>query len=476
MYDVIIIGAGIIGNFIARELSKYELDILLMDKENDISNGATKANTAIIHAGFDALNGSKMAYFNVRGNPMFDQVCDELGVPFKRIGSLVLAFDDTDLKTLKVLYNRGLKSGVPKMEILNRDQVEKMEPNISHNVQGALYAKTAGIIGPWELAIALGENAIENGVELSLNTEALNIDKTSNGYNVFTNKGKTEGRIVINCAGIYADKLNNMVSHNKFRIIPKKGQYYLMDKTVGNIINTVIFQCPTEKGKGIVVTPTVHGNLIIGPDSEIIEEKEDTKTDSHRLKFVAKVASKSLPNIPFDKVITTFAGIRAEPETGDFIIGEPEDAPGFINVAGIKSPGLSASPAIAEYVVNMVGEINNGLVKKDNYNPNRKKIIRFNQLSNEEKNELIKIDPRYGKVICRCETITEGEIIDAIHRKAGATTVDGVKRRARPGSGRCQGGFCMPRVMEILAREQGKDIEEIVKDSLDSYILTGKTK
>ena len=475
MYDVVIVGAGIIGTFIARELSRYDLKILLLDKENDVSNGTTKANTAIIHAGFDAPYNSKMGYFNVRGNPMFDKICHELDVPFKRVGSLVLAFDEEDLRTLEKLYENGSKSGVTQMEILDGEEAQQIEANISKKVKGALYAKTAGIIGPWELAIALAENAMENGVDLRLNTEVMDVTRLNDGYSIVTNKGNIMSKILINCAGVHADKLNNMVSNNRFKIIPKKGQYFLLDKTVGNLVNKIIFQCPTDRGKGIVVTPTVHGNLIIGPDSEIIEEKEDTATESHRLKFIRQVAEKSVPNIPFDHVITTFAGVRAEPDTGDFIIEEAEDSPGFINVAGIKSPGLSASPAIAEYVVNLVKEIY-GSIKEKNFNPFRKRVIRFAKLSDEEKDELIKKDHHYGNIICRCETITEGEIIDAIHRKAGATTVDGVKRRARPGSGRCQGGFCLPRVMELLAREKNKNMEEILKDGLDSYILTGRTK
>ncbi|SDX38899.1 NAD(P)/FAD-dependent oxidoreductase [Tepidimicrobium xylanilyticum] len=476
MYDVVIVGAGITGTFIARELSRYELKILLIDKENDISNGTTKANTAIIHAGFDAPYNSKMGYFNVRGNPMFDKICKELDVPFKRIGSLVLAFNQEDLITIEKLFENGLKSKIPQMEILDGKQAKKIEPNISDDVKGALYARTAGIIGPWELAIALAENAMENGVELKLNTEVQDITKSNNGYKIVTNLGNIITKIIVNCAGIYADKLNNMVSDKKLNIIPKKGQYYLLDKMAGNLVNKVIFQCPTEKGKGVVVTPTVHGNLIVGPDSEIIEEREDTRTETLRLKYIKEVATRSVPNIPFEQVITTFAGVRAEPDTGDFIIEEVEDSPGFINVAGIKSPGLSASPAIAEYVVNLVGNIYGGLNESKNFNPYRKKVIRFAELSDEEKDRLIKENPKYGNIICRCETVTEGEILDAIHRKAGARTVDGIKRRARPGSGRCQGGFCLPRVMEILAREMNEEIEKTLKDGLGSYILTGKTK
>ncbi|HLR35603.1 MAG TPA: NAD(P)/FAD-dependent oxidoreductase [Tissierellales bacterium] len=474
MYDVTIIGAGITGTFIARELSRYNLDILLLDKENDVSNGTTKANTALIHAGYDNKPGTKMAYFNVKGNPMFDKVCEELDVPFERIGSLVLGFNDEDMETIEELYERGIKNGVPHMEILNKDQIKDIEPNINPQVIGGLYAKTAGIIGPWELAIALAENAEENGTELLLNTEVLDIKKEDAYYKLITNQGDFHSKYVINCAGLYANKINNLVSKHKITITPKRGQYYLLDKDAKDIVNSILFQCPTKLGKGVVVAPTVHENVIIGPDNEVLENKDSTNTTGERLEYVRQTASKSLEEIPFNKSITNFAGIRADAK--DFIIGQAEDAKGFINVAGIKSPGLSSAPAIAEYVVEIIKDISGGLTEKENFNPRRRKVIRFVELDDDEKAALIEKDPRYGRIICRCENITEGEIVDAIHRKAGARTVDGVKRRARPGSGRCQGGFCMPRVMEILARELDNDILDVVKDGKDSKILTGVTK
>ena len=476
MYDITIIGAGIIGTFIARELSRYKINILLIDKENDISNGTTKANTALIHAGYDSRTDTNMAYFNVKGNPMFDKVCEELDVPFKRIGSLVLAFNDDDSKSIEELYSRGLANGVPGLKILNKIQVNKLEANIGEDVVSALYAKTAGIIGPWELAIALAENAIDNGVELQLNRHVLSIEKIHDYYKIETNKGDINSRLVINCAGVHADELNNMVSNIKFQITPKKGQYYLMDKSLDGLVNSITFQCPTAHGKGVVVAPTVHGNLIIGPDNETTQDKDDKTTNADNLKYIREMADKSICGIPFNKVITTFAGVRAESSTRDFIIGEASDSKGFINVAGIKSPGLSASPAIAEHVVNIVNDILNDLEEKKDYNPIRKKSINFVDLSDDEKNHLIQKDSRYGNIVCRCETITEGEIVDAIHRNAGGLTIDGIKRRIRPGSGRCQGGFCLPKVTEILARELSIGMEEVVKDGLSSHILTGKTK
>ncbi|WP_074351496.1 NAD(P)/FAD-dependent oxidoreductase [Proteiniborus sp. DW1] len=475
MYDVTIIGAGIIGAFIARELSRYELKIALLDKENDVSNGASKANSAIIHAGYDAKPGTNMAKFNSLGNPMFDKICEELDVEFERIGSFVVGFDDDDMETIKDLYKRGIENNIKGLEIIDGNKVREMEPNLNDTIKGALYAPTCGILSPWELTIALAENAVDNGVEILLNNEVQDIEKTDLGYKIITNKGEINSKYVINCAGVYADKINNMVSKESFVIKPRKGQYFVLDRSEGDFVNTVVFQCPSSVGKGILITPTIHGNLLVGPDVEDIQDKDDTSTATENLEYIKEVARRSAPTVPVNKVITTYSGLRAEASTGDFIIGEVKDAKGFINVAGIKSPGLSASPAIAEYVVDIMKDIAGGLKEKENFNPRRRRVIRFNKLSDEEKAELIKKDPRFGRIICRCESVTEGEIVDIINRNVGATTVDGVKRRARPGTGRCQGGFCGPRVVEILARELSKDMDEIVKDSEDSYILIGKT-
>jgi glycerol-3-phosphate dehydrogenase len=475
MYDITIIGAGIIGTSIARELSKYKLKIALIDRENDVANGTTKANTAIIHAGFDATPGTKMARFNVQGNVMFDKLCEDLDVEFKRIGSLVIGFNEEDMEELQNLYDRGIENGVPGMEIIGHKRVKELEPNISDNVTGALYAPTAGVIGPWELAIALAENAIENGVELLLNHEVKDIQKNQEGYELFTNNRVLSTKYIINCSGVYSDYINEMIAKPTFKINPRRGQYFVLDKSVGNLVNTVVFQCPTKLGKGILVSPTIHGNILVGPDAEDLDDKENLSTTEDRLKYIKEIAKLSVEEIPYHMTITTFAGIRAEPSTGDFIIEEAEDAKGFINVAGIKSPGLTSSPAIARYVVDLVGKIVGNLEEKDDFNPKRRKLIRFNLLSQKEKEKIIKDNPKFGKIICRCEHITEGEIVDIIKRKAGATTVDGVKRRARPGAGRCQGGFCGPRVVEILARELGKEMDEIQKDRIGSYILTEKT-
>ena len=476
MYDITVIGAGITGTFIARELSRYKLSVLLVDKENDIANGTTKANSAIVHAGFDAMEGTLKARFNVRGNELYEDVCKELHVPFKRTGSLVIAFNRQELEMLQELYERGMKNGVPQMEILDKASVLKLENNLSEEILGALYAKTAGIVGPWELAIALAENATENGVELLLNSPVTDIRKIADGYGITAGDRKLESKMIINCAGIYSDDINNMVNSPSFEILPNRGEYNLFDKSVGNLVNTVVFRCPSEAGKGVVVMPTVHGNLLIGPTAESVDNKTSFDTTFEGLISISEHAQHTLKQIDFKNVITSFSGLRAKTGVHDFIVEESKESSGFFNVAGIESPGLTSAPAIAEYVIELVkNRIGNMEVNRD-FNPNRRPNIHFMELPDDEKAALIEKDPRFGRIICRCEHITEGEIVDVIKRKAGARTVDGVKRRARPGSGRCQGGFCAPRVMEILAREQGIDIMEVVKDSQDSYILTGKTK
>lgn len=475
LYDIVIIGAGVIGAFIARELARYDLKVAVVDKENDVSNGTSKANSAIIHAGFDAKPGTNMAKFNSVGNPMFDKVCEELDVEFRRIGSFVLGFDDKDMETIKELYQRGLDNNIKGLEIIGGDTVIKMEPNLNDTIKGALYAPSCGIISPWELTIALAENTADNGVEILLNNEVKDIKKNEKGCKIITDRCKIDSKYVINCAGVYADRINDMVSKDAFIITPRKGQYFVLDKNVGDFVNTVVFQCPSKVGKGILITPTIHGNILVGPDAEDIIDKDDVSTTLENLEFIREIARNSSSTVPVNKVITTYSGLRAEVSTGDFIIGEAEDAKGFINVAGIKSPGLTSSPAIAEYVVDIMKDITGGLKEKEDFNPRRRRVVRFNKLSDEEKSELINKDPRFGRIICRCESVTEGEIVDIINRNVGATTVDGVKRRARPGTGRCQGGFCGPRVLEILARELNKEMDEIVKDSKKSYILTGKT-
>lgn len=476
MYDVAIIGAGVIGSGIARELSRYKLNVALIEKSNDVATGTSKANSAIVHAGYDAKFGTNKGKFNVAGNKIYGEVCDELNVPFDRIGSYVIAFDEEEMETLHELYHNGVKLGIEGMEIHDHDKVIANEPNINKEVVGGLYAPSAGIVETWELAIAYAENAIDNGTELILNFEVKDINKEKDFFVITNGAEEIEAKIVINAAGVFADKINNMVASPYFEINPRKGEYFLLDKTSKGLVNHVIFQCPTKMGKGVLVTPTIDGNILLGPTSEDIDDKTDKATTKHGLDYIRETALKTTRSIEFREVITTFAGLRAEPSTHDFIIEKSPEVEGLINVAGIKSPGLSSAPAISKEVVTFVGDLMGSLEEDPSFNPNRRARIFFNELSKEEKNELIKKDPKYGHVICRCETITEAEIIDAINRSAGGRTINGIKRRCRPGAGRCQGGFCGPRVIEILARELEIDSKEVALEEIGSEILTGETK
>lgn len=475
MYDIVIIGAGIAGAFIARELSRYNLKMLIVDRQNDVGNESTAANSAIIHGGYDAPHYQLKGKYNAPGNAMFDTICEELDVSFKRIGSLVIGFDEDNRKTIEKLFENGLKNNVPDMRIIERDEILQMEPNLNDNVLCALYTPSAGIIEPWEFTVASVENAMDNGLELELETEVVDIRKIENKYILSTNRGEIESRLIINCAGVHADTINNMVAEPYFSIRARKGNYYVLDSGL-NLFKHVIFQCPTKKGKGVLLTPTIHGNLLIGPDSEFVDDKDSVETDANNLEYVRKTALLSSSVIPFNKVIRSFAGLRANSNINDFIIEEAKGAEGFINVAGFESPGLSSIPAVAEHVVGLVDEIMGGLKEKENFNPRRRRVIRFDLLSEEEKEKIIKENPLYGNIICRCEAVTEGEIVDSIHRNCGARSVKSVKKRTKAGLGRCQGGFCGPRVVENLARELKKDWTQIPYDSSKSYILTEETK
>lgn len=475
MFDITIIGTGIVGCAIARELSKYKLSICVVDKDTDVANGTTKANSAIVHAGFDAKTGSLKGKLNAIGNAMFDKLAEDLDFHFKRIGSLVLCFDEKDINKLHELKEQGVKNGVPKLEILDSNKLREMEPNISKDVVAALYAPTGGIVCPYEMTIALAENAHTNGVEFNFETEVINIEKEENSYIIKTNKGDIETKIVINAAGLFADEINNMISKNKIHIMPRKGEYCLFDKSVGNMVSKTIFQLPNKMGKGVLVTPTVDGNLLIGPNAMEVEDKKDLTTTTEGIDEILSKASLSIKQVPVRQIITSFSGLRAHGTNNDFIIGEQIDAENFINAAGIESPGLSSAPAIAEMIRGIVVD---KLQPKENnkFNPIRKGIPKFREMNNEERRGLIAKDSRYGKMICRCETVTEGEIINAIRRPLGAKTLDGVKRRTRAGMGRCQSGFCSTKIVEILARELNLQPTEVTKFGGNSNILVGKDK
>lgn len=480
-----VIGAGVIGACIARELSKYELSVLILEKENDVSLGSSKANSAIVHAGYDAHHDSLKGHFNVLGSNMFESFAKELNIPFKRIGSLVCAYNSEDIKTLEGLKQNGEILGIKGLKIVDKKELLKMEPNINKNVISALYAPSAAITEPWEVAIACVENAMDNGTELKLNFEVDNIIKRDAYFEMNSKSECIKSHYIVNAAGVYADEIYKMVNRKSdFSIHPRRGEYFLLDKSVNGHVNHVMFPCPSKLGKGILVVPTVNGNILVGPDSENLSDnqKEAKETVGERLDYIKTSGEKLIKNIPFGDNITTFSGLRAQPSTDDFLIGESE-INGFFNAAGIKSPGLSCAPAIGVHMADLIIKSFNEhadkpkrIGKRENFKSKRKPLIRFGELSDVEKTVYIKENPLYGRIICRCEMISEAEIIDSIHRNCGARSINGVKRRVRPGAGRCQGGFCGPRVVEILSRELSIKREDVVYETKGSYILTGKTK
>ena len=475
MRDVVIIGCGIVGAACAYELSKYKLSVLVLEKENDVAAGVTKANSAIIHAGYDPQVGSLMAKLNVRGAELAREWCEALDVVHNPCGALVLAFSDQEITVLEGLMQNGNANGVPGLEILQREQCFEHEPNISQDVVAALHVPTTMIVSPWEYALALTETAIKNGAELKLECKVTAIDKVDGGYKLSTTQGEVCARYILNAAGLSADKVHNMAAKKAFEIIPDKGEYYLLDKSEGERVGHVVFQCPNKHGKGVLVAPTVHGNLIVGPSNGQPNDIDDVSTTAQGLAYVMQTARRAVPGIDFKANIRNFAGNRSKTEHDDFIIGQAEGAPGFVDVAGIKSPGLSAAPAIAELAVGILADDGLELSKKDNFY-NERKMVRFHKRTPSEKAELVKSDSAYGRIICRCEVISEGEIRDALNSLIPPRSVDAVKRRCGAGMGRCQGGFCSPLVVDMLAKHYGCSPIEIPQDGVGTYILTSETK
>ena len=472
-YDVVIIGGGVTGCAAARELSRYDLRICLVEKTEDVCSGTTKANSAIVHAGYDAVPGTQKARFNIEGNRMMEALSKELDFEFKQNGSLILCFAEEDMPALQKLYDRGVANGVSGLRIISGDEARSMEPNLTDQVVAALDAPTGGIVCPFGLTIALAENACDNGVEFRFQTEVSNISRKEGEYALETSHGVITAKYVVNAAGVYADVFHNMVSEKKIHITPRKGDYCLLDKEAGNHVSHTIFQLPGKYGKGVLFTPTIHGNLLTGPTAVDVEDKEATATTAAELADVMEKACRSVKNVPFRQVITSFSGLRAHEDNDDFIIGEAEDSEGFFDAAGIESPGLSSAPAIGKYLAEAIAQ-KSGALEKEGWNGKRKGIVRPGTMSMEERAELIRKNPAYGTIICRCEGVSEGEIVDAINRTLGASSLDGIKRRVRQGMGRCQAGFCTPRTMEILAREKGLKMEEICKNQSGSEMLKGQ--
>ena len=475
-YDVVVIGAGVVGSLITRELSKYNIKVALLERCNDCAMGATKANSAIVHAGFDAVPGTLKAKLNVRGVELMKKVCKELNVPLKNNEALVVAFSEEEMPHLEMLKDRGEQNGVPGLRIVRRDKLVELEPNIGDTAVGALVAPTSSIVCPYELTIAGVENAVTNGAEFLRNCEVTDIRYSDDEFKLTTSLGEITAEYVINAAGVHSGEIASLIGDNSIEIVVRHGDYYLLDKSQGSLVSRTIFQCPTKMGKGVLVSPTVDGNLIVGPSAEDIDNGDDVATTSVGLEKIYVNAIKSVPAVSLRNAITSFSGNRAHPTSDDFIIGSSEVNEKFINAAGIESPGLSSAPAIAEMVDGIINKLSGGFEKKPEFDPCRPEPVRFRHMTTEERAKLIEKNKAYGRIVCRCETITEGEILDAIHAPAGARDVDGVKRRTRAGMGRCQGGFCGSKVVEILARELNVPMNEITKFGGESKIMYHKTK
>lgn len=475
MYDVIIIGAGVTGCAVARYLSRYQGSALVLERAEDVCCGTSKANSAIIHAGFDAAHGSLMAKMNVQGSRMLPELAKELDFPFRRNSSLVVCMSEEDMPRLRALYENGVKNGVEGLEIVDAQRLHELEPNVSKNAVAALWAPTGGIVCPFNMTIALAENANANGVDFRFNTKVTGFTRGEEGWTVHTEQGDFQTRYVVNAAGVYADVLHNMVSARKLHITPRRGDYCLLDRQVGGFVSHTVFQLPGKLGKGVLVSPTVHGNIIVGPTAIDIEDRDGTNTTAAGLEELIAKAGISVDNLPIRQTITSFAGLRAHEDHHEFVIGEAEDAPGFVDCAGIESPGLTSAPAIGLTVAELLRE-KLGLREKEDFIATRKGLLDPKSLTKEAYQALIRENPAYGQIICRCEQVTEGEIIDAIRRPLGARSLDGVKRRTRAGMGRCQAGFCSPRVMEILARELGVSQAEITKCGGASRLIVGVNK
>ena len=472
-YDVIVIGAGAVGAAVARELSRRQGRFLVVEKALDVCEGTSKANSAIVHAGFDAEPGTQKAKMNVLGNQMMDQLSEELDIPFRRVGAFVVCFAEEERPKLQELYDRGVKNGVTGMKLLTGEEARALEPNLSEEVAGALLAETSGIVCPFELTLGMAESAAKNGVSFSFDTQVTGLERQGEGWVVHTSQGDFESRVVVNAAGVHSDEIHNLVCEDKLHITPRRGEYCLLDRTAGKHVSHTVFQLPGKYGKGVLVSPTIHGNLLLGPTARDIEEKEDTATTAAGLAEVLEKSALGVKNIPTRQVITSFSGLRAHEDGDDFVLGE--SVPGFFDAAGIESPGLTSAPAIGVYLAGLIGE-KLALRENPDFDPIRKGVPKLKEMDPERRAEMIRQNPAYGQIICRCEEVSQGEILDAIHGILGAKTLDGVKRRTRAGMGRCQAGFCSPRVMELLSRELSLDLTQVRKSGKESQIVLEKTR
>ncbi len=473
-YDILIIGGGVTGAAIARALSRYSLSVALLEAREDLARGASGANSGIVHAGYDPKPGSLMARYNVKGCAMYPALCHLLDVPYRNTGSLMLAFSKEQMQLLEKLCRRGRQNGVPNLEILGAESLRRKEPAASGEALGALYAPTAGVVSPYEMTIALAENAAENGVTVRLSEAVTAITPRQDGFSVQTTKGELTAAVLINCAGARAGQMSRMAGAEEIPMQLRRGEYTLYDRDLGHLVKHVIFQTPDANGKGVLVTPTAEGNLLLGPSSEVLEEENTASTQSGQ-DFIYRLGKKSCPQLPAGGAITSFAGIRAV-SGSDFVIGPSKIQPRLIQVAGICSPGLTSAPAIAEDVCDMALAYFPQAALKPDWKAERKAAPCVREASWEEREALCAEDPDYGKIVCRCETVTEGQIRRALRSPVPVYTIDGVKRRCRAGMGRCQGSFCTPRVMQIIAEEAGIPLEAVRKAGPGTEIAQGALK
>lgn len=476
MYDIVVIGCGVVGASVCYELSKYDLNVLVLEKEIDVADGTTKANSGILHSGYDPKPKTLMAKLNVLGSKLIKEAVKKLDIQYRECGSLVIAFNENDEKMLEELLDNGIKNGVKNLKIIDANEVFKLEPNINKTVTKALYSKGAGVIDPFELCIALSQVAISNGVKIKLNSEVVKISKEDDIFTIKTKNNDTyKSKYIINAAGLNSDKVHNMVCKKEFEIKPSKGEYFLLDKGQKNLVNHVIFQCPSKLGKGVLIAPTAHGNIIIGPNAELNTSIDDKSTTVEGLNEVKEKIKKTIENIPYWDNINNFSGLRANSTESDFIIREAKSCKNFIDLAGIKSPGLASSMGISKMCLDILKDIGVNFNKKENY-IDKRKVFRLRELTDEERFEKIKENPLYGNIICRCITVSEGEIIDALNMPIPPRTLGAVKKRTGAGMGRCLGGFCGPKILEIISKHLNIPKQEVYNTCYGSFIVTGDTK
>lgn len=473
VYDIAVIGAGVSGASIARRLSAYDVSVVVLEKCADVSFGVSKANSGIIHAGFHHKTDTLKARLEIKGNLMFEQLHNELGFPFERVGILVVAFSREQMETVKRLYDQGVANGVPRLEVVGAERVRQMEPKLSDDVEGALYAPTGGIIEPYRYVFALMESACKNGVDLICDFEVVSAEYAAGAYEITSKDGnKVRAQRVVNASGLYADRVSRIFKAEEFEIVPRKGEEYLLQRGAPAYPNHVIFPVPAKDTKGMLVIPTVEGTMMVGPTAEEIEDREDVSTTADNLQRVFEMATRMVPSVSKRDIITSFVGLRPALKNGDFYIELSTKAKHFVQVAGIQSPGLTASPAIGEYVKDLLKSDGMVLTEKALFDPHVERSLQVRKMTVQQVDEAVKKDPAYGNIVCRCESVSEAQILEAIRK--GHTTLDGIKFYTRAQMGRCQGGFCTYRILQIIQRETGMSVEEITKRGGQSRLITGR--